>query len=63
MAKKIKPDGTGYLVTFRDIEIAFTYGETLEEAIFNAQEVLDLMLLDRLEKDDDIPMPSILKNG
>ncbi len=60
---QIQPDGTGYLVTFRDIENAFTYGETLDEAIFNAQEVLDLMLLDRLEKDEEIPMPSKLKNG
>lgn len=60
---QIQPDGAGYLVTFRDIENAFTYGETLDEAIFNAQEVLDLMLLDRLEKDEEIPMPSTLKNG
>ncbi len=60
---KIKPDGDGYLVTFRDIENAFTYAETLDEAIFNAQEVLDLMLLDRLEKDEKIPMPSKLKSG
>lgn len=60
---QIQPDGAGYLVTFRDIENAFTYGETLEEAIFNAQEVLDLMLLDRLEKDEEIPMPSKLRNG
>ena len=60
---QIQPDGAGYLVTFRDIDNAFTYGETLDEAIFNAQEVLDLMLLDRLEKDEEIPMPSKLKNG
>ena len=60
---KIEPDGDGYLVTFRDIENAFTYGDTLDEAIFNAQEVLDLMLLDRLEKDEEIPVPSKLKNG
>ncbi len=60
---KIEPDGDGYLVTFRDIENAFTYAETLDEAIFNAQEVLDLMLLDRLEKDVKIPVPSKLKNG
>ena len=60
---QIQPDGAGYLVTFRDINNAFTYGETLDEAIFNAQEVLDLMLLDRLEKDEEIPMPSKLKNG
>ena len=60
---RIEPDGKGYLVTFRDIDNAFTYGETIDEAIFNAQEVLDLMLLDRLEKDEEIPAPSKLKNG
>lgn len=60
---KIEPDGEGFLVTFRDIENAFTYGETLEEAIFNAQEVLDLILLDKLEKDELIERPSAFKNG
>lgn len=60
---KIEVDGAGYLVTFRDIENAFTYAETLEEAVFNAQEVLDLMLIDRLEKNVEIPLPSKLKNG
>lgn len=60
---KIEPDGEGFLVTFRDIENAFTYGETLEEAIFNAQEVLDLILLDRLEKNEQIDQPSAFKNG
>ncbi|KTD57796.1 type II toxin-antitoxin system HicB family antitoxin [Legionella shakespearei] len=60
---KVEPDGNGFLVTFRDIENAFTYGETLEEAIFNAQEVLDLMLLDRLEKNEEIILPTAFKNG
>lgn len=60
---KIQPDEEGYLVTFRDIPNAFTGGESREEAIFNAQEVLDLMLLDLLEKDEKIPMPSVFKSG
>ena len=60
---KIEPDGTGFLVTFRDIENAFTGGETYEEALFNAQEVLDLMLLDRLESDDEIPLPSLFQKN
>ena len=60
---KIAPDGNGFLVTFRDIENAFTYGESLDEAIFNAQEVLDLMLLDKLEKGEEICLPSTIKNG
>ena len=58
---KIEPDSGGFLATFRDIENAFTEGSTYEEAVFNAQEVLDLMLLDRLEHDDDIPLPSPIK--
>lgn len=60
---QIEPDGDGFLVTFRDIENAFTYGETFEEAIFNAQEVLDLILIDRLEKNQQIEQPSAFKNG
>ena len=59
---RIEPDSDGYLVTFRDIENAVTRGDTLDEAIFNAREVLDLMLLDRLEKDGKIPDPSPLLN-
>lgn len=60
---KIESDGDGYLVTFRDIENAFTYGETLNDALLNAQEVLDLMLLDRLEKNEIIPNPSKINQG
>ncbi|MDX2165245.1 MAG: type II toxin-antitoxin system HicB family antitoxin [Gammaproteobacteria bacterium] len=60
---KIKHDGKGYLVTFRDIENAFTDGETFEEAIFNAREVLDLMLLDRIEKGDEVPKPTSLRKN
>lgn len=60
---KIEFQDNHFLVTFRDIENAFTEGESYEEAVYNAQEVLDLILLDRLEKDDNIPMPSLfLKN-
>ena len=60
---KIKRDGDGFLVTFRDIKNAFTGALTYEEAMYNAQEVLDLMLLDRLEKDEIIPTPSSIKQG
>ncbi len=58
---KIEPDGDGFLVTFRDVENAFTGGSTYEEAIFNAQEVLDLMLLERLENDEEVPLPSAFR--
>ena len=60
---KIEPDGNGFLVTFRDIENAFTYGDTFEEAVYNAQEVLDLILLDRLEKNDNVPLSSPLRKN
>lgn len=60
---KIIPDDDGFLVTFRDVDNAFTGGKTFAEAMFNAQEVLDLMLLDNLEKDEDIFLPSEIKNG
>lgn len=58
---KIIPDGDGFLVTFRDVDNAFTGGKTYAEAIFNAQEVLDLMLLDSLENDGLISLPSEIK--
>ncbi len=60
---KIEADGDGFLVTFRDIENAFTGAATYQEAIFNAQEVLDLMLLDSLEKGGLIPLPTPLRHG
>ena len=60
---KIIPDGNGFLVTFRDVDNAVTGGKNYQEAIFNAQEVLDLMLLDSLEKDEQIFLPSEIKKG
>ena len=58
-AAKITPDKGGYVVTFRDLENIFTEGDTYEEALFNAQEVLDLLLLDMTQEDRDIPDPSL----
>jgi len=51
-------DGGGYFVQFVDIEEAFTEGETVEEAAFNAAEVLTGVLSYRVEKGDEIPAPS-----
>jgi antitoxin HicB len=41
-----------------DLEEAFTEGETVEEAAFNAAEVLTGVLSYRIEKGDEIPAPS-----
>lgn len=60
---QIEPEGEVFLVTFRDLDNVFTQGDTYQEAIFRAQEVLDLMLLDRLEKDELIPLPSQTQSG
>lgn len=48
----------GYLVDFPDFDGGvFTEGETLEEALLNAAEVLSLVLEERLEAGKPIPTP------
>jgi antitoxin HicB len=47
-----------YLVQFLDIAEAYTEGSTEEEAAFNAQEVLSLVLEQRLADGVEIPRPS-----
>lgn len=51
---------SGYLVTFPDLPDTFTEGETLDEALFNAAEVLTAMLGWKLDHDQVIPEPSPL---
>jgi antitoxin HicB len=48
----------GFLVQFLDFEEAFTEGDTLEEALFNAAEVLTLTLDARMDEGVQIPEPS-----
>jgi antitoxin HicB len=50
-------DGT-YLVRFVDLPDTFTEGHTLEEALFNASEVLSAMLAWRLDEGKDVPAAS-----
>jgi len=56
IVKKQKP--SGYFVRFPDLEEAVTQGETLEEALVNASEVLSLALDHRLERGRVVPLPS-----
>ena len=51
-----------FLVTFPDFEEACTEGETLEEALFNAEEVLTLTLEGRMEEGMPIPLPTLGSN-
>ena len=52
-----QPEG-GYCVQFLDLEEAFTEGDTLEEAMFNAAEVLTLTLNARMEEGQAIAEPT-----
>lgn len=47
-----------YMVTFIDLYEAVTEGATLEEALFNAVEVLTLTLEGRIDERLDVPEPS-----
>lgn len=53
-----------FFVHFIDIEEAITQADTLEEAAFNAIEVLSGILACRLEDNEEIPEPSVCpQNG
>ena len=53
-----EPEEGGYFVRFVDLEDTFTQGETLDEALFNASEVLSAMLSFRLDNDLPVPPPT-----
>lgn len=59
---KLQTNGS-FLVQFVDFEEAFTEGETLEEAAFNAAEVLTGVIAYRLEQGETIPQPSPAKKN
>lgn len=46
-----------YYVNFPDLKNCFTDGETLREALDNANDVLNLMLLNSEDKGEVIPQP------
>jgi antitoxin HicB len=50
-------DGS-FLVRFVDLADTFTEGQSKEEALFNAAEVLSAMLAWRLDEAKDVPAPS-----
>lgn len=55
---QIKKEDGIFFVFFPDIEEAMTQGETMEEALFNASEVLTLTMEYRLDEDQEIPESS-----
>lgn len=59
---KPEPEG-GFVVQFIDFSEAFTEGDTMEEALFNAAEVLTLTLNGRMDEGQEIPVPSPKADG
>jgi antitoxin HicB len=49
---------SGFFIQFMDLEEAFTEGATLEEAAFNASEVLSGVLAYRIDEGQSVPEPS-----
>ncbi len=56
-------DNGALLVRFVDLDDTFTEGDTLDEALFNAAEVLSAMLGCRLDHDLPVPDPSPAGEG
>ena len=50
--------GGGFFVQFVDLLDTFTEGQTMEEALFNAAEVLSAMLGWRRDQGQEVPPPS-----
>ena len=57
-----QPEG-GFTVTFPDMPEAITEGDSLEEATFNAIEVLSLCLDERMAQNDPLPPPTQTARG
>lgn len=60
---RLRPDGAGFMVTFRDIPEARTSGATKEEAIEMAQDALITAMDFYFEDRREVPMPSDRRRG
>ena len=62
---KLTPDRKdgGYVVTFRDLTEVITQGDSVEEALSEAEGALQAAIEGRHEDGLDIPVPSPLKKG
>jgi predicted RNase H-like HicB family nuclease len=54
----VPQEGVGFTVTFPDLPDAIADGDTEDEALFNASEVLKLTLDSTIEEGEDIPDPA-----
>jgi predicted RNase H-like HicB family nuclease len=56
-----EPDGSAYSVIVPAFPEAHTWGESVEDALANAREVIELCVADRTENGEDIPASDIGK--
>jgi antitoxin HicB len=52
------PQAGGFVVTFPDFRYGVTQGDTVEEAVEMAQDLLEGLLLDLIEDGEELPKPS-----
>ncbi len=59
----LTPDAGGYVVTFPDVPEAMTQGDSYDEAMEMAKDVLESSVEIYIEKSQPFPMPSDIKDG
>ncbi|MFA6040940.1 MAG: type II toxin-antitoxin system HicB family antitoxin [Methylophilus sp.] len=59
----LTPDTGGYVVTFPDVPEAMTQGDSYDEAMEMAKDVLESSVEIYIEKGQPFPMPSDIKDG
>lgn len=61
---RLEPDANGgYVVTFPDFESGVTQGDTREEALDQAADLLETMVANYMAEDWDLPDPSPAMGG
>jgi antitoxin HicB len=60
---KITSANDGFSVEFPDLDGCFSFGDSLEEALFNAKEALDLYLESAIDLKWKVPTPKVRKGG
>ena len=59
----VKQKSNGYIISFRDFDNIFSEGDTLPEALHNAQEALDGTLAEMAKADYVVKLPTSGKTG
>jgi antitoxin HicB len=53
----------GFVVTFPDFSFGATQGETPEEAMLMAADLLKILIADRIEKNEELPKPRVRRGS